>query len=285
MLALSLMLLSASALAQQPQRKASFLRELFAGTIVAILQGAGGLTGATLVQGLAGTIVSWFSRKQHAPAYPGPNEYPSEPQLYDPRTGQVSTASAQEYYSRDAQALDSTLVAGVAYEVHALAPDGTVTPVNPAIYAFRTGDRFVVHFRPSMPGSMDVYNINPLGRQTRIDSVRMAAGQLMTLGPYEFTATKGEDALRLVLMPCARNDLIVATRNIVNAAADPAVAPANGFSLSNCDAPTTRSINTRDITRVAVDGTTSFALDPISAQEYSSGLLDARQVTVAFHHQ
>jgi len=300
---LSLMMVSASILAQQVQqpppayvqepmpypaqplqRKPSFLRELFAGTIGAILQGTGGGVAAALVQGLTGTIVSWFSKKQHANAYPGPNGYPSEPQFFDPRTGQVSAANAQAYYSRDTVP-DNTLVAGVAYEVHALAQGGTAIPVNPAIHSFRTGDRFVVHFRPSMPGSMDVYNINPLGQQTRIDSVRMAAGQLMTLGPYEFTATRGEDALRLVLMPCARNDLIVATRNIVNVAADPAAAPPNGFSLSSCDAPITRSINTRDITKVAVDGTTSFALDPISAQEYASGQLDAREVTVVFHHQ
>lgn len=295
---------------QQPQRKPSFLRELFAGTIGAILQGIGGMAGGALVQGLTGTIVSWFDRKQNAPpaypptqytqypgyapngpiAYPDPNGYSNEPQLYDPRTGQLSSTNAQTYYSRDAQGSGNMgpgnmLFAGVAYEVHALAQNGPV-PVNPATYAFRTGDRFIVHFRPSMPGRMDVYNINPLGQQTRIDSASMAAGQLMTLGPYEFTATKGEDSLRLVLLPCARNDLIVATRSIVNVPADStATASANGFSLSSCDAPVTRSIKTRDIAKVAVDGTTSFALDPISAQEYSSGQLDAREVTVVFHHQ
>lgn len=307
---------------QQPPRKPGFLRELFAGTIGAILQGIGGIASGTLVQGLTGTIVSWFDRKQNAAAayppaqyaqypgyvpntpqgyppangypnssypnagaYPDPNAYSYAPQLYDPRTGQVSTTDAQAYYSRDAQGYGTPLVAGVAYEVHALAQNGAM-PINPATYAFRTGDRFVVHFRPSMPGRMDVYNINPLGVQTRIDSANMAAGQLMTLGPYEFTAAKGEDSLRLVLMPCARNDLIVATRSIVNVQADPTVAaPANGFSLSSCDALITRSVTTRDITKVAVDGTTSFALDPISAQEYSSGQLDPREVTVVFRHQ
>jgi hypothetical protein len=174
----------------------------------------------------------------------------------------------------------------VAYEVHALAADGAATPVNPATYAFRTGDRFVVYYRPSMPGRMDVYNINPLGQQTRIDSANMAAGQLTTLGPYEFTTTKGEDSLRLVLMPCSTNDLLVATRDIVNVSAGaPTAATPGGFSLSNCGAPATRSVTTRDITKVAVDGTTNFALDPISAQEYSSGQVDAREVTIVFHHQ
>ena len=310
----------------QPQRKPSFLRELFAGTIGAILQGIGGLASGALVQGLTGTIVSWFDKKHNgAPGYPpaqyahhpgyvpntgaqsyppagsypndaypdagpsaytGSGAYSHEPQLYDPRTGQLSATNAQAYYSRDVAGYGRTLVAGVAYEVHALAQNGTAAPVNPATYAFRTGDRFIVHFRPSLPGRMDVYNINPLGRQTRIDSVNIAAGQLMTLGPYEFTATKGEEALRLVLMPCARNDLLVATRNIVNVPADPgAPASAGGFSLSGCDAPITRSIRTRDIAKVAVEGTTSFALDPLSAQEYSSGQLDAREVTLVFHHQ
>jgi hypothetical protein len=284
---------------QQQPRKPSFLRELFAGTIGAILQGIGGSAPGALVQGLTGTIVGWFDKKNNAAAayppaqypYPATNGYPNaysyEPQLYDPRTGQLSATNPQAYYSRDAAAYgDTMLVAGVAYEVHALAADDSALPINPATYAFRTGDRFVVHFRPSLPGRMEVYNINPLGQQTRIDATNMAAGQLMTLGPYQFTATKGEDALRLVLMPCARNDLLVATRDIVNLAVDPASqAAATRFPLASCDAPMTRSVTTRDIAKVAVDGTTSFALDPVSALERASGQLDPREVTVVFHHQ
>jgi hypothetical protein len=352
------------------------LRDLFAGTISAVLQGAGG----ALVTGVTGSIVNWFDRKQRkagltpqpayappqgAPAYPGyagapsypaaqstpsapsypaasdPNTsayqtspYTSDPygtnqpayptsspatdpyasqaaaaspftaqtasydwsttQVYDPQTGQV-TAAQVGGYALATQAPDATsIVAGGAYDVHAVGTGGVESYVNAATYEFHTGDRFKVYFRPTLPGRLDVYNINPYGREARIDSVDMAAGQLTTLGPYEFTATKGDEALRFVLSPCATEQLIAATRDIVNVGPNAAAGyggatPTSvGFSLQGCGALTTRSVDqikTRDIQKVGVDGTTSFALDPVSQAELASGQLAPREFTVYFHHR
>ena len=166
--------------------------------------------------------------------------------------------------------------------------------MNAATHEFHTGDRFRVSFRPTLPGRLDIYNINPYGRETQIDSVEMAAGQLTTLGPYEFAATRGDEALRFVMTPCGTEQLLASTRDIVNVGpgvtADySTAAPASGgVSLQNCGAPTTRSVGqvkTRDIQKVGVDGTTSFALDPVSQVEMASGQLAPREFTVYFHHR
>jgi hypothetical protein len=170
----------------------------------------------------------------------------------------------------------------VAYEVHAVGANGTSTPVDPTTYVFRTGDRFVVYYRPSMPGKMEVFNINPLGQQTRIDAVNMAGGQLATLGPYQFTSTTGDEALRIVLSPCSSPELLTQTRDIVNVSGS---APASGgVQIGSCGT-STRDIRTRDITKVALDGGTSFALDPVSQAELASGQLAPRELKIYFHHR
>ena len=213
---------------------------------------------------------------------------------YDPQTGQSTQAMA---YPTANVTSTSDVYAGIAYEVHAVRPAvGDAVPVNPATYEFRTGDRFLVHYRPSMPGRMEVYNVNPLGQTTPIDSVNMAAGQLSTLGPYEFAANRGEESLRLVLTPCTTPQLLTATRDIINVSmsAQPAPSMQGGLQLGSCSGLATRGvgqagkaggIRTRDIRNVALDGGTSFALDPVSRQELSSGNLAPREVTIVFHHR
>lgn len=231
-----------------------------------------------------------------APAYPGATGYDAySTQYYDPRTGQAVAASATSYAPIATSADQSSLYAGVAYEVHAMLPNGTTTAVNAATYEFHTGDKFLVHFRPSLPGRMEVYNVNPLGQQSRIDTANMAAGQLTTLGPYQFASNKGDESLRLVLAPCGTESLYAQTRDIVNVSTMPGAAPTGAYNytppnlaLSNCGAPATRSVNqikTRDIQKVAVDGTTSFALDPVSTNELTSGQLAPREITIYFHHR
>lgn len=356
----------------QTGKRPNPLRQMFAGTLNAVLMGADstGLVG-TLVQGVSGGLTDWFQyRKERkaqkafdkaqqqgvagayptngtdpyatASAYPSAGTYPSNgaypatggtpasapydpnaaypnqagnpaypatsyltsnaasydwsnTQVYDPRTGQAS--SAQTGYALASPPGDATaIVAGGAYDVYAQRADGSEVPVNAATYDFRTGDRFKVYFRPSLPGRLEVYNINPNGRETRIDAAETAAGQLTTLGPYEFTATRGNEALRFVLSPCSSQQLMVATRDIVNvsgnsgggypAGAYPA-ASSTGLSLGSCSTVATRSVDrvkTRDIVRVGVDGNTSFALDPVSQSELASGQLTPREFTVYFRH-
>jgi hypothetical protein len=176
--------------------------------------------------------------------------------------------------------------AGVAYEVHALGSGAGSMVVDPSTYIFRTGDRFAVYIRPSLPGRMEVYNTNPLGQRTRIDTTTLAAGQLTTLGPYQFSATTGDESLELLLSPCSSTQLLAGTRDIINPAAG-AAAPSTGaaLTLASCTAPLTRGIRTRDIQKVGQDGSTSFALDPVSSTEVASGQLAPRSVRIVFHHQ
>ena len=229
-----------------------------------------------------------------AGAYPASTASPyGSAQIYDARTGQLSTGGTNPY-ATPAGGYDGTLYAGIAYEVHALSADGRSTPINPATYVFRSGDKFTVYYRPSLPGRMEVYNINPAGQQTLIDSSNMAAGQMTTLGPYQFTNLTGDESLRLVLSPCSSPQLLAATRDIVRADSTYAMAPQmspmanSGGQLSNCSATTTRGlgvVHTRDIQKVAVDGMTAYALDPVSQQELSSGQVTAREANIVFHHR
>jgi hypothetical protein len=116
----------------------------------------------------------------------------------------------------------------------------------------------------------------------------MPAGQMVALGPYQFTNGSGEESLRLVLSPCSNPQLITATRDIVKVDAAPqpsAVGPA--VQLGDCGAPTARGleVHTRDIEKIGVEGTTSFALDPVSRNELKSGQVTPRQMTIVFHHR
>jgi hypothetical protein len=190
---------------------------------------------------------------------------------------------AQALAAPAAPGTSGEVFAGLAFEVHAVVPGGATIPVNPATHEFRTGDRFVVHYRPTLPGQMTVFNINPAGIQSQIDRVDLAAGQLAQLGPYEFAAMTGDEQLRLVLSPCSTPELLAATRDIVNVAN----AAPGALNLAACS-PVTRSIRdvpTRDIRKVGVEGTTAFALDPVSANEFSSGQLTPREVTIVFRHR
>jgi hypothetical protein len=181
----------------------------------------------------------------------------------------------------------NNVYAGMAFEVHLLATSGTDTPIDPASYTFNTGDRFLVYYRPSLPGGVDVYNINPAGKTSHIDFVTVAAGQLATLGPYEFADTSGDEGLKFVLAPCSDAKLLATTRGIVrHAPAAAANQTEPGIALPTCGAHSTRGLTTavRDIRKVGTEGGTTFALDPVSQQELQSGNVASRTVTITLHH-
>ena len=81
-----------------------------------------------------------------------------------------------------------------------------------------------------------------------------------------------------MLSPCSSDQLLAATRDIVNVSATSA--NNYGSQLGSCSGLATRGlkVKTRDITKVAVDGGTSFALDPVSRQELSSGQIGRAHV-------
>jgi hypothetical protein len=229
--------------------------------------------------------------------YPPSNPYPTTygatvgaavapAQVYNAYTGQPTSAAGTPYQMVGTRGLEPTLYAGIAYEVHTVGADGSTTAVDPASHIFHTGDRFVVLYRPSMPGRMEVYNINPSGQRTRIDTTSMAAGQLAVLGPYQFSSTTGDESLRLVVSPCSSPELLVATRDIVNVSATATAPSSSGaIQLGTCTEPGTRDVKSRDITKVAVEDGTAFALDPVSQQELTAGHVTPREINIAFHHR
>ena len=378
----------------QPGQKAHPVRDFFAGTIAAVLNGVTGGVAGTVTQGINGSITGWFARKQQqiagtqyspygaagypqtgvgypqstypqatypqstagypqttypsATAYPqttttypqsttaypqtttypqsttaypqtttypqpatgypqGTNPYPQSAiaypqatpypataiQVFDPSTGQATMTSVNAYAGATtantafSPGTDSTaLFAGVAYEVHVQGPAGDSVPINAATYEFHTGDRFTVYLRPSVPGHLLVFNVNPFGKQTRIDSTDVAAGMLTTIGPYQFTDNTGDESLRLVLSPCTSPTLLASTRDIVNVSST--AQSGSGVAFSSCSAMGSRGISdikVRDIQKVALDGTTSYALDPIAKAELASGQLAPREITIVFHHR
>ena len=211
---------------------------------------------------------------------------------YPPSAGMYASNGSSAY--RDApmagaggSGTSGSIYAGVAYEVHLVDPAGRATPVDPNTYAFHSGDRFVVLYRPSLPGLMEVFNVNAEGKQTKIDNARMAAGQLATLGPYQFSGAAADESLQILLTPCSTPELVTATRDIVNVSATGASAgkPTPGLKLANCGTTTRGLLQTRDIQKVGVDGTTTYALDPVSAPELANGQAVTRRVTISFRHR
>lgn len=283
------------------------MKRMFAGTLATLTQTAGTVILGGLTQAIAGGLTSWFSRRPKsqpdvaavaqaappppvfaAPVEPAPAVAPAfvaAPQFFDTQTGAVTAPDPVFAQALAAPVAGNEIFAGLAYEVHAVVAGGGTVPVNPATHEFRTGDRFLVFYRPTLPGQMDVFNINPAGVQSQIDRVDLAAGQLAQLGPYEFAAMTGDEQLRLVLSPCSTPELLATTRDIVNVST--AVPSAPAFNLAGCS-PATRSIRevrTRDIRKVAVEGATGFALDPVSATEFSTGQVTPREVTIRFRHR
>ncbi|MEJ0086393.1 MAG: hypothetical protein WDO72_11955 [Pseudomonadota bacterium] len=212
-------------------------------------------------------------------AYPPADAYPPT-NTYPPAGGG---------YQAPAAAPPSQLYAGIAYEIHLLQPDGSTLPVDPASYNFRTGDQFRVYYRPSLPGRVDVFNINALGQNSQIDSSVVAAGQLASLGPYQFTDSQGEETLILKLSACVTPQTYAITRTIVKAQGAPNQVANNPMGFDDCNNTATRGLKktpkTRDIRKVSVEGGTAFALDPISPAELGSGDMSPRQVTITLHHR
>jgi hypothetical protein len=165
-----------------------------------------------------------------------------------------------------------------------MAHDGSSSLVDAASHLFHTGDQFMLFYRPSMPGHVTVTNINPGGTSTLIDSLDVAGGELVKLGPYQFTDTPGDESLRLVLTPCSSGGLLAATRDIVKA---PQEGASSAVPLPSCahDASPQAGVQTRDIRKVQRDGATSYALDQVSQQELASGQISPRQFTISLHHQ
>jgi hypothetical protein len=314
----------------QPPPKQNPFKQLFAGTLTAVLQasGVGLATGLTTV--MTGAIQNWFNKPPKGAAgvaadpsggmggmpgqMPGaampamPTGMPDpmggmqpsvgmptgmpDPMGGMPASGMPSgdmTAAAQAPMGMPAAS--SNLYAGLAYEVQAIGRSGETLTVDPATHYFATGDRFIVMYRPSLPGQVAIYNVNPLGQEKKIDAVNVAAGELTRLGPYEFRHNAGTEVMRLILSPCLNDGLMATTRDIVKVddmqpvgAASP---PASALNLPSCSMVAAQSARpqTRDIVKVGAEEGTMFALDPVAQQEVQSGNYTARELTLTFNHR
>lgn len=257
------------------------VKQIFANTLAMAAVGTGTSVINGLVGALAGGISSWFSGSGRK----------KDKQETESQAGSSSPGGAQAARQSTGFTASSTgeIAAGLAYEVHAVLPDGRSEPIDPNNHGFRTGDRFVVFYRPTLPGKLEVYNINPRGEETFIETLDLAGGQLATMGPYEFTNTSGEERLKLVLQPCASPELIVGTRDIVKASVGENAGAESGnpaLRLPACGLSTRgMRVRTRDIAKIQMEGTTAFALDTLSANELASGRIEGREVTITFKHE
>jgi hypothetical protein len=248
-----------------PQQKP---RGLFAMTIAALVaQGIGGGIANGLSQGISGSIANWFASRSGA--------------------GAPLTTAALDDLSPRTDSFDPpapALHAGVAYEVHLVGRESRA--IDPKTHVFRTGDQFQVYYRPTLPGRITVSNINPKGTEAALDSIRVAAGQLLVLGPYQFVDKQGNETLRIVLSPCSTPTLMVATRTIVKAPGASATNDAP-VRIADCDSPTTRALSakTRDIRKTSMDGLTGFALDRVSDEEVASGEIAPRETRIRLRHR
>lgn len=253
----------------EPPRRQS-ARALFGLTLATLLaQGIGSGLSAGLSEGLRGSIVRWFNNASAGSGAP-PDVEPVQPRARADMGGAGVPA----------------LQAGMAFEVHRLERNGASAPVEPERHVFRTGDRFVVYYRPTLPGRVSVHNVNGERVDSRIDSVQVAAGQLAALGPYEFVGRHGDETLRIVLAPCTTPAMMKTTRSVVKVQGEVAK-PTSQPRLGGCGdaAAQKNAARARSIRRVAVDGATAFALDPVSDGELSSGALAPREVTLRLKHR
>ena len=232
----------------------------------------------TIASGLANTLINWFGQKVLTPS----GQIQPEALVQ-----QQSIAPTPETISRPPGFVPTPqgdLHAGIAYEVYVQRPDLQWAQVNTQTFIFATGQRFVVVYRPNLPGRVDVYNRNPRGQETAIDSTYISGGQLVTLGPYQFSEPKGDELLRIVLTPCLSPQAPAITRDIARVAnGDASALP---FRLSQCMSKTEAPpVGTRDIQKVSMDGGTAFALDRLSSSEQSTGNLAPRSLSIGLQHR
>jgi hypothetical protein len=293
----------------------SGLKSVFAGSVASAVGGSNNLTSVARSQ-MGGSITDWYHQSAKTPA-----SQPRAPSLTPPPAAPASPAAvasttpaapptsavpannaASSPASTPASHPDSSMLAaaptepkayaGIAYEIHLLTTGNKPVAVDPKYHHFKTGDRFRVPFRPALSGIVDVYNVDPNGVSTKIDSTQMAAGELLTLGTYAFVAGGGDETLRLVLLPCETPTLVATTRSIVRqedvATAPHAERPAErslAVPLQSCRVATTSPLpGTRGIVKIDTDGATAFALDPATTEESRTGKYAPREVVVHLIH-
>jgi hypothetical protein len=241
-----------------------------------------------IASGLGGTLMNWFGQKVLTPSGQiqslNTGGADGVPQVQESSGAPAPDVVLPPVAPVGIPAPRADLHAGIAYEVYVQGSDTRWIQVDPQTFIFATGQRFVVVYRPNLPGRLGVYNVNPQGQETAIDALDVSGGQLVPLGPYEFSGQKGDELLKIVLTPCVSSQAPAITRDIVRV--DDTDASALPFRLSQClpksDAP---PVGTRDIKKVAMEGGTAFGLDRISESELQTGNLTPRSLAISLQHR
>jgi len=178
----------------------------------------------------------------------------------------------------DRLAVDGKYFAGVAYATMVVPPQGGEPQrVDPANYRFRTGDKFMVRYVANMPGRVDITNINPRGKEVKLGSWPVAAGQQINLperGNFEFTGSSGDEGLRIAFTPCTSGN---ATRDI---AIDAPVTVNYRALLPVCDGQAPQS---RDIAVNFEDGM-GYAVSQLDDRELNRKITDSRVFMIRLQH-
>jgi hypothetical protein len=235
----------------------------------------------TIGAGVAQALINWFEKRYLSP------------------DGTISEAEGIGASQRD-DPLPATAAgvpvrvgspeyAGIAYEVYAGTQSGTWRRVDPLRHTFRTGDRFTVAYRPNLPGHISVFNVNPRGEETLLETLDVAGGQLLQLGPYEFAGTIGRDVLRIELTPCRPLETRGVRRRDIVKVGQLTVVPSNMADCSERGESLAQArslrLKKRDIVRVQAEGGIAYAVDRIGREEGNSGVYDTRTVEIVFQHR
>lgn len=198
--------------------------------------------------------------------------------LFNWVTGPSTPSSSLPTVSTTSLAVDGQYYAGLAYETYLVGLNGQLNRVDPLNYSFRTGDQFLVKYMPNMPGLVEVTNVNPQGKEFKLGSWSVAAGQQITLpmqGTFQFAGNTGDEVLKIALTPCTSGapsrDIVVNASASVN----------YGGLLPACSAA--QPARSRDIV-VNTQGGTAFAVSALTPQEMQSQSVDTRVVTLRFRH-
>ncbi|MBF0356650.1 MAG: hypothetical protein HQL43_15575 [Alphaproteobacteria bacterium] len=200
--------------------------------------------------------------------------------LFSPSPTRANMGEARPTVDVTDLAVNGAYYAGLAYEVYLVQPSGQIQRINPQAHIFSTGDQFFVKYIPNMPGMIDVSNVNPEGRESRLGRWSVAAGQQVTLpaqGTFQFSGVSGDEILKIAHTPCTSG---APTKDIViNAAATVNY----GTLLPYCSATPNYPTRTKDIT-INIQGGTAYAVSQLSPEELQTQSIVTRVATARFQH-
>jgi hypothetical protein len=165
---------------------------------------------------------------------------------------------------------------GIAYQVFLAPGPGELIPVDPRRRTFSTGERLAVYLRTTHFGELAVSGASPDGHRVLLAPTSVRPGQLVRVGPLEFTGGSSVADIEVRWSPSAA-PADARTRDIVAASDGRTDAPRSQASVA--DAPPRRLVAYPDA------GATFFATDPVQAAESGSGRYRARTLAIELRHE